>query len=62
LDKWDFKRRSSKGRNVNMVMEYYKKILEITKDENVAKGVLQSMLLTGCSYIEILRCMGFNVS
>lgn len=49
---------NERRRSVDMVDE----ILEITKDENVTKGVIQSALLTGCSYIEILRCMGFKVN
>lgn len=42
-------------------MEHYDEILEITKDENVAKGVIQAVILTGCDYKKILRSMGFNI-
>lgn len=43
-------------------MEYYSEILKITKDEKVTKGVIQAMMLTGCSYKEILKSMGFKVN
>ena len=42
-------------------MEHYNEILRITNDENVAKGVVQAVMLTGCSYKEILKSMGFKV-
>lgn len=39
----------------------YKEILEITKDESVARGVVQAMMLTGLGHKEILRSMGFKI-
>ena len=43
-------------------MEYYNEILKITKDEKVTRGVIQAMLLTGCSYKDILKSMRFKIN
>ena len=42
-------------------MNNYKEILEIVKDEKIANGVIQAMLLTGLGYKEILKSMGFKI-
>lgn len=42
-------------------MEYYNEILRITNDENITKGVIQAVMLTGCNYKDILKSMGFEV-
>ena len=39
----------------------YKEILEIVKDEKIANGVIQAMILTGLGYKEILKSMGFKI-
>lgn len=39
----------------------YKEILDITKDESIARGVIQTMMLTGLGYKEILKSMGFKI-
>ena len=42
-------------------MEFYNEILAVVKDENIAKGVVQSMYLTGCQWQEIVKSMGFDI-
>lgn len=42
-------------------MNKYELILAIVKDDSVARGVLQTEMLTGINYKDILRSMGFKI-
>jgi hypothetical protein len=41
-------------------VDKYESILAVTKDESVAKGVIQTEALTGIDYKDILKSMGFK--
>lgn len=42
-------------------MDKYEQILAIVKDESVARGVIQSEILTGCDWKDIIKSMGFEI-
>lgn len=43
-------------------MEYYNDILKVVKDESVARGVVQTMMLTGLPWENIVKSMGFKIT
>ena len=61
-DEWDWEDDDHETYGIQEInMNNYKEILEIVKDEKIANGVIQAMLLTGLGYKEILKSMGFKI-
>ena len=43
------------------MMEIYNDILAVVKDEHLARGVLQAVLLTGLNWQDIVKSIGIEI-